>query len=393
MKVAIYVPSWPAGDVANGIVTYAKYLIPALRQLGHEVFVLSRDPLQADGHTIDISRFRSWRTTWYRLLFKVLPDRANHGLTAEMLRLAVTQLVQDHGVQLLEIEESFGWGRELVGACGVPVIVRLHGPWFLNKRSLTRADAKRELREGKGIRAAQALSSPSSSILDAVASQYGIPLANAVCIPNPIDCVPDQEAWGGHFCLPDSILFVGRFDAIKGGDLIVQAFANLARRNPNLSLTFVGTDYGIVQNDGSRVLFEQYARRYVPDDLRTRLRFLGPVPHAEVSALRKKHFLTICASRSEVFPYSVLEAMAYGCPIVATDVGGIPEMIASHRNGILCRSGQLQEIISAIQMLLDDKDMAAKLGKQARLDCNNNFNSTVVAEQVSLFYRSAVDAS
>ncbi|WP_426413286.1 glycosyltransferase family 4 protein [Bradyrhizobium ganzhouense] len=391
MKVAIYVPSWPPGDVANGIVTYAKYLVPALRQLGHEVFVLSRDPLQADGHTIDISGFRSLRTIWYRLLFKVLPDLANHRLMAEMLRLAVTQLVQDHGVQLLEIEESFGWGRELVGACGVPVIVRLHGPWFLNKRSLTRADAKRELREEKGIRTAQALSSPSSIILNAVASQYGIPLANAVCVPNPIDCVPDQEAWGGHLCLPDSILFVGRFDAIKGGDLIVQAFTSLARGNPNLSLTFVGTDYGILQN-GSRVLFEQYARRCVPDDLRTRLRFLGPIPHAEVSALRKKHFLTVCTSRSEIFPYSVLEAMAYGCPIVATDVGGIPEMIASHRNGILCRSGQLQEIISAIQMLLDDKDMAAKLGKQARLDCNNNFNSTVVAEQVSSFYRSVIDA-
>jgi glycosyltransferase involved in cell wall biosynthesis len=307
-----------------------------------------------------------------------------------MLRLAIDELVQKHGIKLLEIEESFGWSHEIAGACRIPVIVRLHGPWFLNKRSSGLSDAKRERWEEQGITSAQAVSSPSSNILDAVASYYKIALGKVACIPNPIECVPAHDAWSVNSCKTNSILFVGRFDEVKGGDLVIEAFAALAQHNQNLHLTFVGTDYGVRLNDGSRASFDEYAESAMPDHVRARLKFLGPVPHSEISALRKSHFLTVCASRSEIFPYSILEAMAYGCPIVTTDVGGIPEMITSYRNGILCRSGHVSELISAIQELIENKDLAETLGKQAWLDCNKNFNAAVVAEQVSAFYRSVV---
>ena len=58
MKIALYVPSWPPGETANGIVTYASYVVPALRELGHEVFVLTfhNDRNSFDDYAIDLGR-------------------------------------------------------------------------------------------------------------------------------------------------------------------------------------------------------------------------------------------------------------------------------------------------------------------------------------------------
>ena len=58
MKIAIYVPSWPPGSSANGIVTYAAQLVPALRKLGHEVFVITSNftATTPDAYTVDLNK-------------------------------------------------------------------------------------------------------------------------------------------------------------------------------------------------------------------------------------------------------------------------------------------------------------------------------------------------
>ena len=65
MKIAMYVAAWPAGREANGVVTYASHMVPALRRMGHEVFVptlQSNDPTTGTGkHCVEIER-RSDRT-------------------------------------------------------------------------------------------------------------------------------------------------------------------------------------------------------------------------------------------------------------------------------------------------------------------------------------------
>src|SRR6185295_15460098 len=80
MKIALYVPSWPAGRSANGIVTYASYIVPALRDLGHDVFVLTFNPRseELDPCTIDLRKVNVRRSLLHRLLLKLLPFRYFH---------------------------------------------------------------------------------------------------------------------------------------------------------------------------------------------------------------------------------------------------------------------------------------------------------------------------
>jgi len=191
--------------------------------------------------------------------------------------------------------------------------------------------------------------------------------------------------------MPRTILFVGRFDEVKGGDLAVKAFGILAEKNPHATMTFVGPDVGVRSKNGSLLSFEEFTRSTLSQQARARLTFRGGLPHAELAALRRSHFLTLCASRSEIFPYSVLEAMSFGCPIVSTDVGGISEMIRHEGNGLLVPCGDATALAAVIQRLLDDSVLARQLAKQAWLDCVEKYSTRKIAECMVDLYRNAVD--
>jgi glycosyltransferase involved in cell wall biosynthesis len=393
MKIAMYVPSWPLGDFPNGIVTYAAFLVPALRSLGHDVFVITGVTNDDDPFTINLKRYGKTTGVFQRLIFRIFPDLARHRNMSAALSAAIEELVEKHSIDLFEMEESFGWSHAIAKVRKVPVVVRLHGPWFLNKRERAKSDAGRERKEMRGIVSASAISSPSSNVLQSVRKYYGLELSSSACIPNPIECARETDLWNLDNCDVNSILFVGRFDKIKGGDLILQVFEGLARSNPDLRLTFVGPDLGVTSPDGVMRSFEVHAQRTLTEAALARITFRGPLHHSELPSLRRRHLVTICMSRSEVFPYSVLESMAMGCPTAATDVGGISEMIETGRNGMLVPSQDVSAMIAAIQKLLDDHELAARLGKQAWRDCVNRFGCSVVAEQMIAFYRSVVESA
>src|SRR5262249_28033036 len=151
-------------------------------------------------------------------------------------------------------------------------------------------------------------------------------------------------------------------------------------KNPKLKLTFVGPDYRV---NGAELL--EYASARLSSDAMSRLTYTGKLSSDQIAELRPQHFIAICASRSEVFPYAVLEAMACGCPVVSSDVGGIPEIIRSGRNGILFESQNVDQLASSVQSLLDNPDMAERLGSAARLSVEDYRPETMAASLAQLY--------
>jgi glycosyltransferase involved in cell wall biosynthesis len=200
---------------------------------------------------------------------------------------------------------------------------------------------------------------------------------------NPIE--PASQRWTLAACDRSSIVYVGRFDKHKGGDLVIDAFGELASINPDLKLTFVGPDAGI---DGEKLA--DYARRALSPDALSRLTYLGPLPQSEVAVLRTKHFLTLCASRFEVFGYTVLEAMSLGCPIVASAVGGVPELIQSGDNGLLFDPQDHTQMVAGIQKLLDNPSLAEEMGEHARQSSVAFFNTERAAAYCAEIYKQEI---
>ena len=193
----------------------------------------------------------------------------------------------------------------------------------------------------------QLVTSPSATILDQTKEYYGFDFASRI-IRNPIEAVHETATWNAHSCLKETLLFVGRFDAPKGGDLVLRAFAELAASYPRLKLTFVGPDVGLNSVNG-KVSFRQFVQANIPKQCHSRIDFRNLVNRDDIRRLRRESFLTIVASQQEVMPYSVLEAMSLGCPLVATAVGGIPEVITHRRNGLLVPSQDLKEECGRVQ--------------------------------------------
>ena len=96
----------------------------------------------------------------------------------------------------------------------------------------------------------------------------------------------------------------------------------------------------------------------------------------------------ILSSKREGFPMSILEAMASGLPVIATNVGGIPEVIKDEQNGILVSPQDQNALANAICRVLDDSTLASKLARRARTTVELSYSIRAVAKAYSGIYLS-----
>jgi glycosyltransferase involved in cell wall biosynthesis len=300
-------------------------------------------------------------------------------------------LKQSIDIQILEMEESFGWSAAVSAASIVRVVVRLHGPWFLTgafDSSPATTFQDRIEREGLGISRAAIVTSPSRAGLDAVRDRYRLALDNARVIPNPIEPVPPGIQWRLGACAQDRILFIGRFDLLKGADLVLRAFQVLAPRHPNLRLTFAGPDRGLFE-EGENLSIGQFIRKHMPE-LESRIDYLGVVHREELLQLRQQHLFTIVASRFEMFSYAVAEAMASGCPIIASSAGAIPELISDGATGLLFESGSISALVNRCERLFNDHELLNRLGAEAKRFSEERLRPALLAKETEAAYELAL---
>jgi len=312
------------------------------------------------------------------------------------MRDAVCRLHGDEGLQIFHVEETWGIGRLLIGRIPVPLIVSLHGPWFLNGSANGESKDKnyhdRIQLEGLGIDAADAVSAPSQAVLDSTREFYDLALPNAQVIPNPIEAVEEEYRWQHGTCNSRTILFVGRFDRHKGGDVVIEAFAKLAKSEGRVRLLFCGPDRGFKDEAGRRRSLPEFIESRIDSpEIRARINFLGQQPSDRIQVLRKEAAVTIMASRWENFANVLLEAVAVGCPVVATATGGTAEIIHDGETGLLVPPEDPTALADAICRFLEDRELAARLGEAAWRDARERFDPVKIAGQTVEFYRQVID--
>lgn len=393
LSIGIGTPSWPLGSAPNGVVTYVATLAPALKARGHRVSLLTSQLLGPTGEfpVYEIRGRALERSLSTRVLdslrYRLAPAAAWRASARRAALDTVSRMVSEQQLDVLELEEWFGIASWVRRACPLPVHVRLHGPWFLNGPAVGApqdgAFRARVRAEGAGIAEADLVSAPSCDVLERVRAWYRLPLPRAAVIPNPTSPVPPHDRWSLSGCDPDRVLFVGRFDRHKGGDLVIEAFARVLRERPGTRLTFVGPDRGLILPDGRTEHLQAFVRARMPDAIEDgRVEWLGTQPFSALPALRRRALVTVVASRYENHPGTVTEAMTTGCPVVASDVGGIPEIVNHGVNGLLHRGGDAGDLAARVLELLGNPARAARLGAQAARDTERTHHPDVVAAQM-----------
>lgn len=393
--IAFYSPGWPVTAFPNGIVTYIANMRAPLRALGYQSKVIAAK-VAPGSHDPDVVAADSAAAKQrVRNLVDRVRARAVGGpslgrIFARGVEAAFPIIEGKCRIDLLEVEESFGASYYIQQALRVPVVVRLHGPWFLNGPALGVAQdqmyQERVASEGRAIRAAKAVTAPSQDVLDAVRKRYGVDLPDAQVIFNPGPVVPPEQRWSRATCDRNKVLFIGRFDRHKGGDLVVDAFAELGKQHRDVELLFVGPDRGVTIEGKSIDLPTYVASRLTDPQIRDRFHWLGAKAANELAQLRRSALVTIVASRYENLPMTVVEALAFGSPLVAAETGGIKELVRHERTGLLFHPGDARDLAENVSRLLQDPAAAERLAQAARDDYEARLAPAVVAQAMSGFY-------
>jgi glycosyltransferase involved in cell wall biosynthesis len=113
----------------------------------------------------------------------------------------------------------------------------------------------------------------------------------------------------------------------------------------------------------------------------------GVLPPAQIARLRREAAVTVLTSRYETFPMTAMEAMGFGCPLVASRIPSIEEFAEHDRNALLFQSGDSEDLARNLEALLDEPDRAARLGAQAARDSERHYSPRVIAAATADFYR------
>jgi glycosyltransferase involved in cell wall biosynthesis len=158
---------------------------------------------------------------------------------------------------------------------------------------------------------------------------------------------------------PCRLLTVGRLQAPKDPLTLVRALAELARPGE-----------AVIAGDGpDRPAVESEVRRL---GLESVVRLAGE--RNDVEELLAAADLFVLSSRSEGLPLSILEAMAAGLPVVASSVGGVPELVVEGETGLLVPPGDPHALAAAIERLLDDSALRRRLGAAGRTRVSEHFD-------------------
>ena len=172
---------------------------------------------------------------------------------------------------------------------------------------------------------------------------------------------------------------VGRIDALKNQECILNALPELKKCGLKTKLLFVGD--GILKKS-----LKAKAKKMKLDEC---VVFLGE--RHDIPELLSMLDVFLLPSLSEGLPVSVIEAMASGLPIIASRVGGIPELITSESSGILINPNNLDELVNALKLLIGNKEKRVAMGSINRKIAEDKFSLKVMARQYLEVYSSCLN--
>ena len=180
-----------------------------------------------------------------------------------------------------------------------------------------------------------------------------------------------QELPGNAFVVTN----LGRLYANKGLNYLVEAIEELKSKLPDITL--------IVFGDGpERGNLELGIRNY---ELGSNVFLVGD--KADASQYLKAFDAMVLSSTKEGFPYSILESGLAGVPVIATDVGGVGEIVKNDETGILIESKDSKAITEAILKLANNADFSQKLSASLKKSILKDFNFKTMAQKTEWVYR------
>jgi glycogen synthase len=352
---------WPR---IGGVENLAARLLPALQSRGHEFAVITWDNVE------DADQILYQEIPVYRFPFFSGRHRDSLGSMIENRR-EIALLKQQFAPDLVHINS---YGRSVlfhlntISAHPASVLVTLH-------QALPDEPVANDSLLGHVLRTADWVTTCSSAVLTHARRLMPevIPCSSVILNglePPPFDPPPIP------FDLP-RILCLGRLVPEKGFDLALAAFERVFRRFPSARL--------VVAGEGRQA--GKLKQQTVELGLTDCVEFIGAVPPEKVADLIAQSTLVLIPSRLEEFGLVAIEAGAMARPVVATRVGGLPEVIVHEETGLLVNQESSPALADAISLLLDHTEVAVQMGEAGRRRVEEVFSWERCVDAYDTVYR------
>lgn len=407
----------PAPYPAGGIGTYARHIARQLAESGETVHMIAQrwegapDRIETlcDGrlivHRISVEEPIAESAAEQEAQGVILQQLASSTCPSQLFswqaaRYVEALLANEH-IDTIEAQEweaplYYLLARRAAGlgpAQQPPCIVHLHSPsqmiFEYNEWDQTLTDFLPLARfEEYTIRAADALLCPSRYLATQVSELFGVGpvevIPYAMGVETPV-LARSPQAWAS-----DVICYVGRLELRKGVIEWVDAAVSVAKIHATVSFDFFGADTYLGGGAGPSVL--EFLKKRIPAHLRNRFRFHGTRTRAELLQALSEVSIAVVPSRWENFPFTCIEAMSTGTPVLASPHGGMAEMINDGESGWITADGSPSGLEAGLRRALastaaERQQMGLRAAETIRRICNNE---AIVARHVEFQNRVAI---
>ena len=337
VRVALVCPY--AWDAPGGVQVQIRGLGERLRARGHEVLALAPSTVRPD---------EPW-------VVRAGPPLAlPYGGTVAPIspwpgtRRRVRSALRVFGPHVVHVHEPFVPSTSIFAlGAGAPVVATFHSG--IDRAILYDAAGPLLRRMARGLAVRTAVSERAAAVARRrLGGTYRL-------VPNGVDAARFAAAAPADLGPGTKLLFVGRLHPRKGFAIAVEAFETIAAARPDVRL--------VVAGEGA----EASAVDRVPGNLRDRITMLGSVRNEELPPIHAACAVLVAPNTGgESFGVILVEAMAAGLPVVASDIPGFDEVVTRGTDGLLVPPRDAPALASAVELLLDDPALRARLADAGR---------------------------
>lgn len=183
-----------------------------------------------------------------------------------------------------------------------------------------------------------------------------------------------------ELALEPQVLYVGRIERAKGVYELLDAWVRVLAHCPDARLTLIGED-----RTGGSVHREVQSLGIDENVILT-----GPLSGHQVADMMRRSRIFCLPSHNEGTPVCIMEALSCGLPVVATRVGGIPDVVEHEKTGLLVAKGNVQGVADALLSLFRDPSRCVQMGKEARAFADTHLDIARTANRLVDLYRATM---
>jgi glycosyltransferase involved in cell wall biosynthesis len=392
MHIAYLLSGSHSESGGGGAESYVRTMADALIECGHRVTIMALGQREETNGSLRLKNIKSPNLHWY--LYRALPIGKSVAMPVREVEWsrrcwsAVMDLHRREPIDIVETGETIVL-QQLTGGTKPPVVVRGHGNQLAIKRFT-------HMREGwgdrfgrrlqvSGIRRASAIVPVSKFQAEEMSNELTIGSEKISVVPNPISPQLLQAAMACKRTEPrnPTILYTGRSELRKGTLELLQSVKTVAASFPNVKYVLAGARHNSIDDETlENVLGGNGTREHV--------QMAGHVAWQQLPDFYHRATVFVMPSYYETFGISVIEAMAFGLPVVASNVGGLPEVVEDGVTGLLVPPGDVKALADSLARLLHDPELRARMGRAGQERVRSEFTVDQIVPKMLAVYESVV---